>query len=79
VRKPRLTVNALCSTAVLDPNGAHVMEIDGPAHLIEGVRVPFSLLDELESQIAEFRAHVAVADGGPDFIHPKRIPLGTGR
>jgi len=73
---PRLSVPELCAVAVLQPSGAHVLELGGPGHLVT-LTLGLDQVRQLEQHIEEFRALAAAADGGPELLRVRPVPLGV--
>lgn len=75
-RAPRISVREIVAAAILDPNGAHQLEVAVPNGVV-GMKFTRDQVLQLKGAIASFEAETARADGGPDFHNPRTVPLET--
>ena len=75
---PRYPAGQIVARCVLDPNGAHRLEVETTGGIMiasYGVEA----LPALAEAIDQFRALTTRADGGPDFYHPRVVPIEVSR
>lgn len=74
---PRIRVAEIAARLILDPNGAHEIEVAAP-HNIVSMRFSRDQVAELKRAIRHFEERVCVEDGrsGPDLTVRKSISLG---
>jgi hypothetical protein len=75
---PRITPSDIVASVILDPNGAHQLEVAVPSGIV-GMRFTANQVPQLKSAIARFEAETTRADGGPDFHNRKVVPLEISR
>lgn len=75
---PRYAPAEIVARCVLDPNGAHRLEVETSGGIMIAV-YDAATLPALEAAIHQFRALTMRADGGPDFYHRRVVPIEVGR
>lgn len=75
---PRYRPGEIVARCVLDPNGAHQLEVATTGGLMIAV-YDASTLPALETAIEQFRALTTRADGGPDFYNRRVVPIEVSR
>lgn len=71
---PRYTTGQIVARCVLDPNGAHRLEVETTGGILIACYGVESL-PALEAAIAQFRTLTTRADGGPDFHNRRVVPI----
>lgn len=73
---PRIHVADIAVGLILDPNGAHELEVAAP-HNIVSMRFTRDQVDQLEQAIVRFKRRVTFEDGrsGPDLRSRRFIAL----
>lgn len=74
---PRIDLSAITVGVLLDPNGAHQLVIEGPAHMV-AMKFNVAQVDVLDRAIDDFRTRIVQADAGPDFHKQMFKPLAVG-
>lgn len=74
---PRIEVRDIVALAILEPNGAHLLEVAVPSGVV-AMRFNREQVRQLKSAIAAYEAETIRADGGPDFHNRKVVPVGGG-
>lgn len=75
---PRYPTGEIVARCVLDPNGAHRLEVETTGGIMIASYGPEALA-ALEAAIDQFRALTARADGGPDFYNRRVVPIEVSR
>jgi hypothetical protein len=75
---PRIDVREIVARAILDPNGAHQLEVAVPSGVV-AMRFTREQVAQLKTAIGDFEAQTVRADGGPDFHNRKTVPVGVTR
>ena len=71
---PRYQTGQIFARCVLDPNGAHKLEVETTGGIMIACYGVENLPD-LETAIEQFRALTTRADGGPDFHNRRVVPI----
>ena len=73
---PRITVPQIATRLILDPGGAHELEVAAP-HNIVSMRFSRDQVRELKVAITRFEERISFEEGqpGPDPLFKKSIPL----
>ena len=73
---PRIRVAEIAARLILDPSGAHELEVAAP-HNIVSMRFSRDQVDELEQAIVLFKRRITFEDGrsGPEPTSRRSIPL----
>lgn len=75
---PRYQADDIVAKVVLDPNGAHRVEVETTGGIMIAV-YDRNTIPKVEQAFAQFRSLTVQADGGPDFYNPKTIALEVSR
>lgn len=71
---PRYHAKSIIAGVVLDPNGAHLLQVAAPGEIVT-MQFDRAQVDQLAQAIDAYRAQVTRADGGPDFHNRRFVPL----
>ncbi|WP_173087334.1 hypothetical protein [Devosia sp. 1635] len=71
---PRIPVEDIIARAVLEPSGAHKLEVSVPSEVF-GMTFHQGHVPMLKSIIAQFEAVTMQADGGPNFYNRRIVPI----
>lgn len=71
---PRYPADQVVARCVLDPNGAHRLEIETTGGIMIA-SYGITALPALADAIEQFRALTTRADGGPDFYNRRVVPI----
>lgn len=75
---PRISPAEIVARVILDPNGAHLLEVAVPSGIV-GMKFTANQVPQLKEAIAQYEAQTVRADGGPDFHNRRIVPLEISR